>query len=115
MSSQSKKRDEPSYSDQRRPASAHEPSSRLPRPLQEHLAQKLRSAYQELAEKPAFLGDSAIPVEFEYHLQRLEAVEKARLIERIRNEGIEAVRSALEDIVSGRLDPASPKPPPRDE
>jgi hypothetical protein len=87
----------------------HEPASSLPRTLQEHLAQKLRSAYHELAEKPAFLGDPAIPVEFEYHLARLEAVEKNRHIEKVRNKGIEAVKSALEDIVAGPLEPETGK------
>jgi hypothetical protein len=88
----------------------HDSSSSLPRTLQEHLAQKLRSAYHELAEKPAFLGDPAIPVEFEYHLARLEAVEKNRHIEKVRNQGIEAVKSALEDIVAGPLDPEPSAP-----
>jgi hypothetical protein len=83
----------------------HESASGLPRPLQEHLAQKLRSAYHELADKPAFLGDPAVPVEFEHQLQRLEAVEKVRHTEKVRNQGIEAVRSALEDIGAGPLDP----------
>jgi hypothetical protein len=83
----------------------HEPGSALPRTLQEHLAQKLRSAYHELAEKPAFLGDPAIPVEFEYHLARLEAVEKGRHMEKVRNQGLEAVKSALEDMVAKPLEP----------
>jgi hypothetical protein len=81
----------------------HEPGSGLPRPLQEHLAQKLRSAYHELAEKPAFLGDPAVPAEFEYHLQRLEAVEKVRHEEKVHNQAVEAVKTALEDI-AGPLD-----------
>jgi hypothetical protein len=88
----------------------HEPTSSLPRPLQEHLAQQLRSAYHELSDKPSFLGDPTLPVEFEYHLARLEAVERNRLIERIRREGLEAVRSALEEIVARPLgtDPRDP-------
>ena len=81
----------------------HEPTSSLPRPLQEHLAQQLRSAYHELSDKPAFLGDPNLPVEFEYHLARLEAVERDRLIEKIRSEGLEAVRAALEEIVARPL------------
>ena len=83
-------------------AGRDQPSS-LPRPLQEHLAQQLRSAYHELSDKPTFLGDPTLPVEFEYHLARLEAVERNRLIERIRREGLEAVRSALEEIVARPL------------
>ena len=89
------------------PAESHEQASSLSRPLQEHLAQKLRSAYHELAAKPAFLGDPAIPVEFDYHLQRLEAVEKARHSEKVRNQGIEAVKSALEGIGAGALEPGA--------
>ena len=87
-----------------------EPTSSLPRPLQEHLAQQLRSAYHELSDKPAFLGDPNLPVEFEYHLARLEAVERDRLIEKIRSEGLEAVRAALEEIVARPLgaDPRDP-------
>jgi hypothetical protein len=79
-------------------------SSSLPRPLQEHLARELRSTYHATEEKPAFLGDPAIPVEFEYQLQRLEAVEKVRHTEKVHNQAIEAVKSALEEIVAGPLD-----------
>lgn len=85
-------------------ARAQSPASGLARPLQEHLAQKLRSAYHELAEKPAFLGDTAVPAEFEYHLQRLEAVEKVRHTEKVHNQAVEAVKAALESI-AGPLDP----------
>jgi hypothetical protein len=86
-----------------RESSLAESGSGLARPLQEHLAQKLRSAYHELADKPAFLGDPAVPVEFEYHLQRLEAVEKVRHEEKVHNRAVEAVKTALEDI-AGSLD-----------
>jgi hypothetical protein len=82
----------------------------LPRTLQEHLAQKLRSTYHELAEKPTFLGDPAVPVEFEYHLQRLDAVEKVRHTEKVHNQAVEAVKAALEDIVAGPLDSGPPEP-----
>jgi hypothetical protein len=90
-------------------ASMPEPGSGLARPLQEHLAQKLRSAYHELAEKPAFLGDPAVPAEFEYHLQRLEAVEKVRHEEKVHNRAVEAVKTALEDI-AGSLDSEPSRP-----
>ncbi len=83
---------------------AGQETSSLPRTLQEHLAQKLRSAYHELSDKPAFLGDPTLPAEFEYHLARLEAVERNRLLERVRNQGLEAVKSALEDIVAGPIE-----------
>jgi hypothetical protein len=83
---------------------APEPASGLPRPLQEHLARELRSTYHATEEKPAFLGDPAIPVEFEYQLQRLEAVEKVRHTEKVHNQAVEAVKTALEEIVAGPLD-----------
>jgi hypothetical protein len=85
-----------------------DPGSGLPRPLQEHLAQQLRSTYQTVSEKPAFLGDPAIPVEFEQHLQRLEAVETGRRREKVHTEAVEAVKSALEGIVGEPLDGDSP-------
>ena len=62
----------------------------LPRPVQEHLAKELRAEYQLVADKPAFLGDPAIPVEFEHHLSRLDRREKAH------ERGIEAVKAALD-------------------
>jgi hypothetical protein len=91
-----------------------ESGSGLARPLQEHLAQKLRSAYHELADKPAFLGDPAVPAEFEYHLQRLEAVEKVRHEEKVHNRAVEAVKTALEDI-AGSLDSEPSQPTQRPE
>jgi hypothetical protein len=85
-----------------------ESAAKLPRPLQEHLARELRSTYHATEDKPAFLGDPAIPVEFEHQLQRLETVEKVRHTEKVQNKAIEAVKSALEDIVAKPLDPPSP-------
>ena len=86
----------------------HDPGSALPRPLQEHLAQQLRSTYQTVSEKPAFLGDPAIPVEFEHHLQRLEEVETGRRREKVHTQAVEAVKSALEDIVGEPLEGDGP-------
>ena len=67
-------------------------SSGLTRPLQEHLGQQLRTTYETLAEKPAFLGDANVPAELDRHVQRLETRE------RIRNKGLEAVRTALQGV-----------------
>jgi hypothetical protein len=64
--------------------------SGLTRPVQEHLGQQLRTTYQVMDEKPAFLGDTNVPPELEASLQRLETREK------IRHQGLEAVRTALE-------------------
>jgi hypothetical protein len=93
------------------PGAAPERASSLPRPLQEHLARELRSTYHATEEKPAFLGDPAIPVEFEYQLQRLEAVEKVRHTEKVHNQAVEAVKTALEEIVAGSLDPEASDTP----
>ena len=79
-------------------------SSGLTRPLQEHLGQQLRTTYQVMEEKPAFLGDTNVPPELEAPLQRLETREK------IRHQGLEAVRTALggdeEPEPAGRPAPA---------
>jgi hypothetical protein len=64
----------------------------LARPVQEHLGRELRTAYHAMADKPAFLGDPALPVHVERHLQRIEAREKAH------DRGVKAVESALQEI-----------------
>jgi hypothetical protein len=61
----------------------------LDKPIQEHLGQKLRAAYNEVAEKPAFLGDPALPPEIEDQLIELETRIRAH------EKGTEAVREAL--------------------
>ena len=62
----------------------------LPKGVQEHLGRQLRSAYNAKAERPAFLGDPAVPPQFERLIRRIEVSEKVREI------GVEAVRQALE-------------------
>ncbi|HEY0571876.1 MAG TPA: hypothetical protein VGD16_10125 [Enterovirga sp.] len=62
----------------------------LPKDVQEHLGRQLRSAYNAKAERPAFLGDPAVPPQFERLIRRIEVSEKVREI------GVEAVRQALE-------------------
>ena len=49
----------------------------LPHSVQEHLGQMLRADYYERGEKPRYLGDSALPVEFDPYLYRLEQKERA--------------------------------------
>ena len=61
----------------------------LSRPIQEHLGRQLRSVYNESAAKPAFLGDSALPAQFERLIRRIETSE------RVHEVGVEAVRRAL--------------------
>jgi hypothetical protein len=65
----------------------------LPRPVQEHLARQLRAEYHRTEDKPAFLGDPAVPAAFDEHLHRLEAKEREIIGER----GLEAVEAALLD------------------
>jgi hypothetical protein len=66
----------------------------LPRPVQEHLARQLRVTYLELQGKPTYLGDPALPLEFETHLYRLSTRQRAS------EQGMAAVAAALE--VPGR-------------
>jgi hypothetical protein len=75
----------------------------LPRPIQEHLGQQLRTTYNaEAPEKPAYLGDTALPLEFELQLQRLEASERRRLREMAHELGTQAVEQALRDLLSAQ-------------
>jgi len=66
----------------------HQPE--LDQAIQEHLGQKLRSAYNEVAEKPAYLGDPVLPLEIEEQLIELETRVRAH------RTGTEAVREALD-------------------
>jgi hypothetical protein len=86
--------------------SAESSLSGLPRPVQEHLGQQLRTTYQAMAEKPAFLGDTSVPPELDRHLQSLETREK------VRHQGLEAVRTALQepDAPDAPDAPEAPKP-----
>jgi hypothetical protein len=65
------------------------PKPGLDKPIQEHLGQRLRAAYNEVAEKPAYLGDPTLPPEIENQLHELET----RI--RVHEKGTEAVREAL--------------------
>ena len=53
----------------------------LPRPIQDHIAQQMRSEYHLTADRPAFLGDPAVPVSFDEPLRRLEERQQARVHE----------------------------------
>jgi hypothetical protein len=78
------------------PSGGHDPltaardSEPLPKPIQEHLGRQLRSTYNAEADRPAFLGDPAIPPEFERLIRRIEIGEK------VHEFGVEAVRQALQ-------------------
>lgn len=70
----------------------------LPSSIQEHLGQMLRADYYERAEKPRYLGDPALPLEFDPYLYRLEQKERALRIMRIREQGTQAVADALSGL-----------------
>jgi hypothetical protein len=65
------------------------PQPELDQSVQEYLGQKLRAAYNEVAEKPHYLGDPALPRELEEQLIELETRVRAH------RTGTEAVREAL--------------------
>ena len=71
----------------------------LPRSVQEHLGQRLRADYYLSGDKPKYLGDTALPVEFDPYLYRLEQKERASRIMRIREHGTTAVATALSDLI----------------
>jgi hypothetical protein len=81
------------------PSPADEAGSALPPPVREHLARQLRAAYHEMAEKPAFLGDPAIPPVLEDHVRRLETRERT-----IHDRAVEAVEKALGEVLEEKED-----------
>jgi len=77
--------------------SRDEDQAALPRPVQEHLARQLRAAYVETQDKPAFLGDPALPPAFDDQLYALRSGEVARERARAGAHGLAAVSTALEE------------------
>jgi len=71
----------------------------LPRSVREHLGQALRADYYLRGDKSKYLGDPALPVEFDPYLYRLEQKERASRIMRIREHGTTAVATALSDLI----------------
>jgi hypothetical protein len=69
--------------------------AKLDKDVQEHLGQHLRAAYYEASERPAYLGDPAVPAEFDPHVRKLEQRD------RIHNRGVEAVEEALGPLIGG--------------
>lgn len=61
----------------------------LPADVREHIGRRLRSTYTVEADKPAFLGDAAIPPQFERYVRELERGERSG------REGLRAVSQAL--------------------
>lgn len=72
---------------------AEEAGSGLAPDIREHLGVQLRTEYDVISEKPAFLGDPAIPPQFEEQIVRLETRE------RVHTKAVEAVAHALQDVV----------------
>lgn len=72
-----------------RPAARPYPSS-LDKPVQEYLGKELRGIYNVLADKPTYLGESALPAAFDMQLNRLERRVAAS------EQGAAAVRKALQ-------------------
>lgn len=70
-------------------------TTRLPRSVQDHLARQLRAAYVETLDKPAYVGDPALPPQFDDHLRRLAVNERQRRRERASRQGLAAVAAAL--------------------
>jgi hypothetical protein len=83
------------------PGSGEKPNKRrsnlppLPRPVQEHLAQKLRAQYHETGEKPKYLGDPMVPVAFDPLLDKIDKSERKRKADKVGEAGREAVATAL--------------------
>lgn len=71
----------------------------LSRDVQEHLGRRLRTALRIEDEKPAFLGETNVPAQFEPLVRKLEASERGE------RQGYEAVKRAIID---------GPAPPRRD-
>jgi hypothetical protein len=70
----------------------------LPEAVQEHLGRMLRADYFERGEKPRYLGDPGLPVEFDPYLYRLLQKERALRLTRIRDQGTKAVADALSGL-----------------
>lgn len=67
----------------------------LPRDVQEHLGRRLRTALRLEEERPAFLGETNVPPQFEPLVRRLEAGERGE------RQGYEAVKRALGEELEG--------------
>jgi hypothetical protein len=74
----------------------------LPRPVQEHLGQKLRAQLYELSEKPQYLGDPVVPQEFDPIIEKIEKKDRARRTAKIEEAGRQAVEAALTDFVNAK-------------
>ena len=71
------------------------PASALDEPVREHLGKQLRSTYHVMTEKPSFLGDPAIPPQFDSLIHKLEKRDRERA-DAIHGRAVAAVEGALE-------------------
>jgi hypothetical protein len=67
-------------------AAADDPDVALPQEVREHLGRRLRSELRVEAEKPAFLGDDALPTKFAGLVRQIERREMSL------QKGVEAIR-----------------------
>lgn len=70
----------------------------LPRLVQEHLGRKLRAELYETGDKPQYLGDPAMPREFDPLIEEIVKKERARVSDRAQQAGYQAVASALKEF-----------------
>ena len=70
----------------------------LPGNVQDHLGRLLRAEYYERGDKPRYLGDPALPVEFDPYLRRLELKEAPLRTRWIRERGAKAIADALKGL-----------------
>ncbi len=72
----------------------------LPAAVQEHLGQKLRAQYHEAGDKPKYLGDPMVPVEFDPLLDKIDRTERTLKAEKVGKAGQHAVAAALDGVFS---------------
>lgn len=73
----------------------------LDKTIQEAIGQKLRSAYNQIADKPAYLGDPVLPPAMEDQITRLGTKIRAN------EQGVAAVADALRNDVLNETSPDS--------
>ncbi|MBZ6078769.1 hypothetical protein [Microvirga puerhi] len=71
----------------------------LPRQVQDYLGQKLRAQLYEMAPKPKYLGDPAIPQEFDALIEKIERREQATRSEQVARIAQQAVEEALKGLL----------------
>jgi hypothetical protein len=76
----------------------------LPADIREHLGRRLRASLTVEADKPAYLGDPAVPPQFERFVRQLESGERSH------REGVRAVSRAL-GVDESEVDGVPARPP----